>query len=145
MRELITLPSAVALAGWAQLILCIGVLALPKILGWRKDTAQLRPITREIFWVYAAYTWTMICSFGLVSALAGNWILDAHPLAAALTCYMALFWSVRIVLQFAALDRRDFPVGRIYKLAEVTLVGLFVLLASTYTWAAVDNLTRVVP
>lgn len=142
MSQFVSLSTLITIAGWAQLTLCIAILPLPKILGWRQDIAQLRPITREIFWVYAAYIWTMICSFGLVSALATSWILDDAPLAAAVTVVIALFWSVRLVIQFAAFDRRDIPTGAFYRVAEISLVSLFTFLAATYSWAAIENISR---
>lgn len=36
-------------AGLGQLALAAGSLALPRVLGWRTETAKLRPLTRHVF------------------------------------------------------------------------------------------------
>lgn len=138
-----TIATLVTVCGWLQLTLCVGVLSLPKILGWRQDVAKLRPLNREIFLVYAVYTWFAILSFGLVSGFAGHWILADSPLATAVTIMMALFWGVRLLIQFTVFDRSDIPKGAFYRVAEVALVGVFLLLTTTYAWAAISNVMRV--
>src|SRR5205814_4625198 len=76
-------PLAVRLAGAGQLALAAGSLAIPRILRWSEDTAKLRPLTRQIFWVYAAYILSFHVAFGLLSVLAPHWLLDGSPLAGA--------------------------------------------------------------
>src|SRR5271165_4968232 len=95
------------LAGVGQIVLAAGSLAIPRVLDWRADTARLRPLTRQVFWTYAAYIWTTNLSFGLLSALAPRALLDGSPLAAAVTGFIALYWSARLVVQFTYFDRSD--------------------------------------
>lgn len=132
------LPTAVLLAGIGQLALIVGSLAIPRVLGWRADTAKLRPLTRQVFWTYAAYIWAINLSFGLVS-LRPDWLLDGSPLATALTGFIAIYWIGRVAVQFFYFDRSDAPDGRMVRLAEVALVGLFVFLAAVYGVAALVN------
>ena len=61
------LPTLVLLAAIGQLVLIVASLAIPRVLGWRAETAKLRPLTRQVFWTYAAYIWATNLSFGLVS------------------------------------------------------------------------------
>jgi hypothetical protein len=134
------LPTLVLVAGLGQIALILASLAIPGVLGWREDTAKLRPITRQIFWTYAGYIWVTNLCFGLLSALAPQWLLDASPLAGVVTAYMAAYWGARLLIQFTVLDRRDAPPGRHVRLAEAALVTLFVFLTLVYTSAAVVNL-----
>lgn len=120
------------LAGVGQLALAAASLAIPRVLRWREETAKLRPLTGQVFWTYAAYIWTANVSFGLLSALAPEWLLQDAPLARAVAAYIALYWGARVVIQFAYFDRSDAPHGRLFALAEVALVGLFVYLALVY-------------
>ena len=127
-------------AGLGQLALAAGSLAIPRVLGWREDTARLRPITRQIFWTYAAYIWSFHVCFGLVSLLAPEWLLDRAPLAAAVCGFIAVYWGARLVLQFTWIDRSDAPHGAVYVAAEVALVALFVALTAVYGAALVSHL-----
>ena len=129
----------VFLAGAGQIVLIAASLAIPRVLGWREQTAAMRPLTRQVFWTYAAYIWFTNLCFGLVSALAPHWLLDRSPLAGAVTAFIAAYWGARVLIQFFYFDRSDAPSGALVRLAEVALVGLFVYLTGVYAWAAVFN------
>lgn len=130
----------ILLAGVGQLILILASLAIPRVLGWREDVARLRPLTRQVFWTYAGYIWTTNLCFGLLSTLAPHWLLDRSPLAACVTAFIALYWGARVVLQFTYFDRSGVPHGRLARLAEAGLVGLFITLTVIYGTAAFLNL-----
>src|SRR5687767_14826659 len=99
------------LAGLGQLALALGSLAIPAVLGWREDVAQLRPLTRQMFWVYALYIWTSHMAFAAVSMLAPAALTDHSLLAVCVTSFIALWWATRLTIQFACLDRRSAPQG----------------------------------
>jgi hypothetical protein len=124
------------LAGVGQLLLALGSLALPRILGWREDTARLRPLTSQVFWTYAGYIWTTNVCFGVVSLAAPGWLLDGSPLARAVTGYVTAYWAARLVVQFFYFDRSGAPAGALYRVAEAALVALFVFLTGVYGCAA---------
>jgi hypothetical protein len=128
----------ILLAGVGQVVLAAGSLAIPWVLDWRADTARLRPLTPQVFWTYAAYIWAINLCFGLLSALAPCWLLDGSPLAAAVSGFIAAYWTARLIVQFAYFDRADLPAGTWPRLAELALVGLFAFLALTYGAAAVN-------
>src|SRR5258708_33480984 len=117
------LEIAVLLAGVGQLGLVIASLAIPRLLDWRADIAQLRPLTRQVFWTYAGYIWATTLCFGLVSAFAPHWLLDRTPLGGAVCGFIATYWGARVVIQFTYFDRSDAPKGLRYTLGEVALVG----------------------
>ena len=132
-------------AGLGQLALVVASLAIPRVLGWREETARLRPLTRQVFWTYALYIWCTNLCFGLVSAFGADWLTDRSSLAAAVTGFMAAYWGGRLVIQFGYFDRSDAPTGPAVRLAEVALVGLFVYLTMAYGYAALFNLRVVGP
>jgi hypothetical protein len=129
-----TIPwrSLVVAAGVGQLALAAASLAIPRVLRWSDDLARLRPLTRQVFWTYAAYIWVTNLAFGLVSACAPGWLLDRSPLAGAVCAYIAAYWGARLVIQFAYFDRTDAPRGAPFVLAEAALVGLFLFLTLVY-------------
>ena len=137
-----SLESVVRLAGLGQLVLAAASTAIPYVLRWRTETASLRPLLRQLFWVYAGYILGFHVAFGLLSFLAPGWLLDGSGLAAAVSGFIATYWNVRLVLQFTYLDRSDAPQGRWFSAAEAALVSLFVFLSATYTGAFVTNLAR---
>lgn len=128
------LPLLVWWAGIGQLLLILASLAIPRVLGWREDTAKLKPLTRQVFWTYAVYIWSINFAFGLVS-LRPSWLLDSSPLATAVTGMIAVYWIGRILIQFFYMDRSDAPEGWWVKCSEIGLVGLFFYLALVYAIA----------
>ncbi len=120
------------LAGVGQLVLALGSLAIPLVLGWREHTARLPNLTRQVFWTYAGYIWATNVSFGLLSSLAPSALLDGSPLARWVSGFICLYWGARVVIQFTYFDRSEAPQGAIYTLGEGALVLLFVSLTVIY-------------
>lgn len=119
-------------AGLGQLVLVAASLAIPRVLRWPEDVARLRPLTRQVFWTYAAYIWFTNMAFGLVSTFGRRWLLDGRPLAGAVCAFIATYWGARVVIQFVYFDRTDAPRGPPYAVAEAALVALFVFLTLVY-------------
>jgi hypothetical protein len=132
---IMALPTLILAAGIAQNVLIVASLAIPRVLGWREETAKLRPLTRQIFWTYAGYIWGTNLCFGLLSTFGPELLLDHSPLAGVVTAFMAAYWAARLIIQFTGLDRCDAPAGLQYKLAEAGLVSLFLFLTLVYTSA----------
>ncbi len=126
------------LAGVGQLGLSVGSLAIPRIFNWADDTANLRPLTRQVFWTYAVYIWATNVGFGLVSTFSPDWLLDHTPLARAVGAYITAYWGGRLIVQFFYFDRSQVPTGAIYKVAEVTLVSLFIFLTAVYAYVTIS-------
>jgi len=131
------LRTILVLAGLGQLALALASLAIPRVLRWREETAKLRPLTRQVFWTYAAYIFSFHVAFGLLSALAPERLLDGTPLARAVAGFIAAYWGVRLGLQFFCFDRSERPPGALAKLAESALVALFLFLTVVYAMVAV--------
>ncbi len=134
MREL------VLIAGVFQLALAVGSLAIPLVLGWREETARLRSLTRQVFWVYAAYIWGSHVAFGLISVLAPSALLEKTTLAAAVSGFIALWWAARLAIQFALFHRSERPKGLFFAFAEAALVFLFFANTLVYGSVACQNL-----
>lgn len=138
------LPALVFTAGVGQLALIVASLAIPRVLRWREDTAKLRPLTRQVFWTYAAYIWATNLAFGLVS-LRPDWLLDRSPLAGCVSGFITAYWAGRVLIQFFYFDRSDAPPGLHVRLAEVALVALFVYLSLVYAAALLLDLGVIGP
>ena len=133
------LPALVVLAGIGQLALILASVGIPFVLDWRTDLAKLRPLTRQMFWVYTGYIWCTNLSFGLISTFGPTLLLGGSPLATAVTSFMAIYWVARLLIQFSVLDRTSAPNGALTSVAEKVLVSLFVYLTLVYTFVAIAN------
>lgn len=126
-------------AGAGQLCLVAVSLVIPRVLRWKEDVAQLRPLTRQVFWTYAAYIWSTNLFFGIVSVTMPGELVAGGPIASALCLFIACYWAARVGIQFLYFDRSDAPQGFIFVVGEWLLVGLFVLLTAVYGCAAWKN------
>ena len=133
-----TLTTLLVLAGLAQVALILASLAIPHVLGWRAETAKLRPLTRQVFWTYAGYIWTTNLCFGLLSTFGANLLIDGSRLGTVVSAFIAAYWGARLALQLFCFDtsevRRE---GPLHRLAEVALTLLFASLTAVYVGAAV--------
>ena len=127
-------------AGLAQIALVVGSAAIPKLLNWKGELMKTSLLIRQIFWTYAGYILVINFSFGLLSILGEEELLDKSFLAKAITLFIALYWITRILIQFFYFDTSAAPKGLIYKVGEVTLVLLFFFLAIIYSCAFIYNL-----
>lgn len=109
MNSPIDLEMLVRLGGIGQVILAAGSLAIPGVLGWKEDTAKLRPLTSQVFWTYAGYIWTTNVCFGLISTFGPRLLLDHTPLAGLVCGYITAYWLARVVIQFTYFDRSAAP------------------------------------
>ena len=134
-----TLVILIFLAGIGQISLVLCSLAIPRILHWRDDVAQLQPLTRQVFWTYAAYILCINLSFGLISTFAPRLLVDGSVLAGLLDAFICVYWMARVLIQFFYFDRTDAPQGVIFKLGEMALVTLFIYLTGVYGLAAAHN------
>ncbi len=134
-----TLQTVLQLAGFGQMGLALGSLAIPKALGWSEELTCVKPLTRQVFWVYALYIWCSHMAFAAVSVLARQSLTEGSVLAACVTAFIAAWWGVRLVIQFTVLDRSAAPSGAVYRWGEVVLVTLFVCFTAIYGYAAVSN------
>ena len=128
------------LAGVGQLCLAAGSIAIPRILGWKRELAKVGTLTRQVFWTYAGYILATNFAFGLLSVMAPASLVQKTPLSAAVSGFIAVYWLSRIVIQFAYFDRKSFPSGRMLWAGETALVVLFTYLTLVYGWALCLNL-----
>ncbi len=136
---MLALERFVFLAGVGQLALVVASLLIPRVLRWSDEVAKLRPLTRQVFWTYAAYIWSINLFFGLVSVMIPAELISGQPLSQALTLFIAIYWTGRVGIQFFYFDRSDAPKGWHIVVAECLLVGLFLALVAVYGLAVLVN------
>jgi hypothetical protein len=135
-----TLAWMVRLAGWSQVVLIVGSLGIPRVLGWREKLAGLSTLLRQMFWVYSAYIWSTNLCFGVLSALAAEHLLDGSVLAACVTGFILGYWLVRMGVQWLYFDISEIPMTRFNVFARWSLEGLFGALTVVYGLSFAHNM-----
>ena len=120
------------LAGLGQLAISLTSLAIPRFLGWRDELRALRPLTRSVFWTYAAYTLGIHLWFATVSIAAAKQLAAGGTLATFITGFIAVYWGARIVVQFTYYDRSVAAGRPLFRFAELAYVGGFAALTLLY-------------
>jgi hypothetical protein len=128
------LPIFVQLAGGLQLMTAVANFFLPRILHYRENMAKVSPIIREIFTIHALYIVLVLTGFGLVCLLFPQDLCGASPLGKFLCGFLAIFWGLRVPLQFFYYDKavkKKHPWGAFF------FGAVFLVLALTFIAATV--------
>ncbi len=126
-------------AGFLQILLCIGSLAIPYLLNWKDELTKVSNLIKQIFWTYAGYILSFNLFFGLISFWGAEELLTKTFLAKSITIFIFMYWLVRVLIQFLYFDTKSAPKGLIYTLGEIGLVALFVFLTGVYGWVSYLN------
>ena len=127
------------LAGFLQIALSIGSLAIPKLLNWKAELGRVSKLIAQMFWTYAGYILVMNLSFGFVSVFGASELLAKTFLSKSVSVFIFLYWLARIVIQFVYFDTKSAPKGFIYKVGEILLVVLFLFFTVIYGWVSFLN------
>ena len=127
-----TLSLALWLAGLGHFVLLIASAQVPYRLGWKTDLARLTDFNRKLMWTYAGTTLLTIIAFGVLTLALHDAFLARDRAAVALAAFIAIFWTLRLVVDAAWLRHIDWPKGPPFILGHVLLVLLFIALAATY-------------
>ncbi|SDT91528.1 alginate O-acetyltransferase complex protein AlgI [Verrucomicrobium sp. GAS474] len=109
---------------------------LPWRLQWKRDFAKLEPFNRKIFVTYYGTIGLTIVSFFLLTAVLHAEMLAGGKSALALTGFIAVFWTMRLTVDFFYFDHRDWPKGPQFVIGHTLLTSLFIAMAGTF-WALV--------
>jgi len=128
----LTLQSSIQLAGALQLITAAANFFLPAKLHYHENLAKVSPIIRQIFTVHAIYIVLVLVGFGLICLLFPHDLCGASALGKFLCGFLAIFWGLRVVLQFSYYDnavKKEHPLGAMF------FGSVFLYLAVAFTAA----------
>ena len=126
------LSLALWLAGIGHFCILFASFQVPSRLGWREDLAQLTPFNRKLMWVYGGTTLMTIIAFGIMTLFLHQEFLAGDRAALALATFIALFWTLRILVDFLYFEHSDWPKGTQFVVGHFLLTALFTALAATY-------------
>lgn len=124
------------LAAAVQLLILIASASIPRALDWRKNLALLHPFLRKLFWVYGVFVVMVIIAFAVLTFRHADAMAAREPVARSLCLFIAIFWGVRLLVQFAIFDARPFLTNWFYKTGFHALTIIFAFLTFVYGKAA---------
>src|SRR5947207_11723799 len=95
-----TLQIMLIIAGLLHLAITSAGITMTLVLDWRKNLAPLCALTRHVIWTHAMFVLMTIIAFGAVSLLFPVSLSSGAPLARGVCGFMALFWGIRLLIQF---------------------------------------------
>lgn len=126
------LSLALWLAAAGHFCVLIASFQVPYQLKWKTDLASLRPLNRKLLWVYGGVTVYTIVAFGTMTLLLHNEMLQGDRAAIAIALFIAVYWLIRIVVDFTYFSPSDWPKGKQFVIGHILLTSLFVFLSATY-------------
>jgi hypothetical protein len=133
------LDLALWVAGFGHFVILFASFQVPFRLEWRRDLAQLKPFNRKLLWTQGGFTVLTIVAFGIFILAFHRELLAGDPVAIGVGGFIALYWSVRIVVDAFYFSHKDWPVGRWFKVGHFLLTSLFCGLACTFIGLLVWN------
>jgi hypothetical protein len=129
------LARLIVAAGVAQLGVLVASALVPSRLKWREELAPLSRLHRQMHWVYGGYVVLSISAFALLSIFAAADLAGGGRLARGVCAYIAVFWGVRLVLQFV-FDVQEQLTRWWLRAGYAILTVLFTALTAVYALAA---------
>jgi hypothetical protein len=122
------------LAGAGHFVILIASAQVPSRLRWKQDLAQLMPFNRKLLWVQSGFTVLTIIAFGMLTLALHAELLRGDRAALGLACFIASYWTARILVDAFYFSSEDWPKGTQFVVGHILLTSLFAALASSY-WA----------
>lgn len=110
-----TLPTLCIYAcGILQLSVASANIFAYKKFSYRKHLTSLPPVMRQIFMVQNSYMMAIIAGWAALCFGFADELVSGHGMGLAISTYLALFWAVRVLLQFFYYDRTLRRANRVF-------------------------------
>jgi hypothetical protein len=130
------LSYAICAAALGHLLVLIASVQAPARLGWKHDIPKLTRFNQKVFWVYGFYILLCIVSFAALTWRLHDEFLAGELAARWIAGFIAVFWTVRVLIDLFWYDHRDWPQGNALVAAHALATSLFCTLAVVYWFAA---------
>jgi hypothetical protein len=124
--------AALWLAGIGHFCVLVASFQVPSRLNWKEDLAKLTPFNRKLMWVHGGFAVLTIIAFGLLTLTLRSEMLRGEKAALCLAAFIGIYWTTRVVVDFAYYEHKDWPRGRGFVAGHALLTLLFMFLAATY-------------
>ena len=124
---------ALRLAGVFLLGLFVLNFFVPARFKWADELPRLSLINRRIFQVHAMFIALILLLSGLLLVGLPHELLTPTPLARAVLGGLAIFWGLRLWLQWFMYDRELWRGKRFETAMQFAFTGLWIFLTATFT------------
>lgn len=131
-----TLCQALTAAGVGHFAILSASALVPKVCDWATELKALPPFLRRLFWVYGAFIVLTIIGFGTLTLLNAGAMSAGEPVARTLSGFIAMFWALRLAVQFFVFDARPYLTTPWLRLGYHLLTAAFTILVGIYSFAA---------
>ena len=122
------------IAGCSHFLILVASFQVPSRLRWKQDLAQLMPLNRKMLWVQSSFTVLTIIAFGTLTLTLHAELLRGDRAAMGLACFIAVYWTSRILVDAFYFSHQDWPQGQQFVIGHMLLTSLFAVLATSF-WA----------
>jgi hypothetical protein len=123
-------------AGWLHFGILVASALVPKVLNWKSALGNLDRLSRQLIWVHGAFIVLVITGFGLISVFYSGDLAGGSPLARGVCLFIAVFWGLRLLVQFFVFDARPFLTSGMLCAGYHGLTVVFTYHVCVYGWAA---------
>jgi alginate O-acetyltransferase complex protein AlgI len=133
------LSLALWLAGIGHFCTLFAGLQVPFKFNWKEELSRLSRFNQKIMLNYAGYVGMMIVAFGYLTLKLHNEFLYGDKICINLAGLIAIFWIVRLCVDFFYFHHDDWPKGPEFVIGHTCLVSLFLAMASVYSYIVIIN------
>ena len=121
------------IAGAAQVLLALVHVIFPRYFRWREELPRLSLVNEEMMRVHTLFVALMVAGIGVLS---WGWAADVAGAAfgRVFAKAAAVFWGVRLVVQFVGYSSELWRGKRFETLVHVMFVLLWTALTALYAW-----------
>lgn len=116
-------------------LICAGAL-MPRAVNLKNNLAPLPPFIRRLFWVYYTFIGVSLVSFGLMTFTLAGTLAAGGPLARALCVFLAVFWTIRLIVATFVFDVRPYLTNNLWRVGYHATNIVFIYLPVIYAWTA---------
>jgi hypothetical protein len=128
------------IGGATHFAILIASAMVPRVLDWKHHLANLPRMLRQLFWVYGVFIVLTIIGFGTLTLAHAETLAAGDPLARWLCGFIAIFWTLRLLVQFFVFDLRPFLSTPLLRFGSHLLTLAFFLLVAIYSAVATNLL-----
>ena len=112
---------------------------VPRQFGWADELPRLSLLNRRIFQVHAIFIALILLMMGVLLVTMPRALIAPDPLARAVVGGLAVFWSVRLWMQWFLYDAELWRGKTFETTMHFVFTGLWIFLTATFTTALVHS------
>lgn len=120
-----TLSALILILGIAQFCILVASFQVPTRLRWREELPRLSSLNQKLMWTYGSFIVFTIVSWGILTLILRQEILDGTRAGLAVSTVIFLFWGLRLLTDTFYFKSTDWPKGPFMQIGHVMLNCLF--------------------